>query len=178
QDTTLQDLETALESYRAQGMQVLILDLRDNRGGSVEVAVDVVRRFLPDGTPIASTVGKVNVPYQSYTMTPLSLPVIVRTDGATPSAAELVAGALKAHKRAELIGQRTYGKNWIQQLVPVGQAPHGMICITWAQFFLPGTSDLSKGITPNIAVPATPMNEHRVGQVAIERARMMLPVMR
>jgi hypothetical protein len=180
QDTTLQELETALESFKAQGMQVLILDLRDNRGGSVEVAVDVVRRFLPDGTPIASTAGKVNVPYQSYTMSPLTLPVFVLIDGATASAAELVAGALKTHRRAELIGQTTHGKNWIQQMVPVGQAPHGVICITWAQFFLPGTSDLSKGITPNIAVPVTPMNVQmdRVRQVAVERARMLVAVMR
>jgi hypothetical protein len=180
QETTVQELETALATYKAQGMQVLILDLRDNRGGSVEVAVDVVRRFLPDGSPIASTAGKVSVPYQSYTMTPLAMPLFVLIDGATASAAELVAGALKANKRAELIGQTTYGKNWIQQMVPIGQAPHGVICITWAQFFLPGTSDLSKGITPDIAVPSTPMNVQldRVRQVALDRARMLTAIMR
>ncbi len=174
QDSTPQELEAQISSLKMQGMQVLILDLRDNRGGSVEMAVEVVRRFLPDGAHIASTAGKVNVPYQSYTMAPLTLPVFVLVDGSTASAAELVAGALKAHKRAELVGQTTHGKNWIQQTVPVSQAPHGAIQITWAQFFLPNTPDLSKGITPTIPTD----RPERSLEVALERARMLVVVMR
>lgn len=177
QESTSQELEAMIDAFKTQGMQVLVLDLRDNRGGSVEMAVEVVRRFLPDGAHIASTAGKVNVPYQSYTMMPLTLPVFVLVDGSTASAAELVAGALKAHKRAELVGQTTHGKNWIQQTVPVSQAPHGAIQITWAQFFLPNTPDLSKGITPTIAVDPSARPE-RTLDVALERARMLLVVMR
>jgi hypothetical protein len=177
QESTPQELESWLDALKAQGMQVLVLDLRDNRGGSVEMAVEVVRRFLPDGAHIASTTGKVNVPYQSYTMTPLTLPVFVLVDGSTASAAELVAGALKAHKRAELVGQTTYGKNWIQQTVPFNQAPHGALQITWAQFFLPNTPDLSKGITPTIPVEPAAMGD-RTLETALERARMLVVVMR
>jgi hypothetical protein len=177
QESTPHELEAWIDTFKMQGMQVLILDLRDNRGGSVEMAVDVVRRFLPDGAHIASTTGKVNTPYQSYTMAPLTLPVFVLIDGSTASAAELVAGALKAHKRAELVGQTTHGKNWIQQTVLVSQAPHGAIQITWAQFFLPNTPDLSKGITPTIPVEATPMN-NRALDVALERARLLVVLMR
>lgn len=176
QDSTAQELESAIDTLKDAGMQVLVLDLRNNRGGSVDAAVDVVRRFLPEGAQIASTAGKLNTPYQSYTMTPLSMPVFVLVNGSTASAAELVAGALKANKRAELVGQTTYGKNWIQQTISLNQGPRGAICVTWAQFFVPNTPDLSKGITPTIAVEANAPFE-RTREVAVERARTFVVTM-
>jgi len=173
-DTTPQALETVLLEFRSNRLEVLLLDLRDNAGGSLEAAVQVVEQFLPAPTPIASTSGKVNRTYQSLGMNAIDVPMFVLVDGGTASAAELVAGALKAHKRAELIGQTTYGKSLVQKMVPVSVAPFGTIRISWAQFHLPKTDDLSKhgGLTPNIATTGTDEQLN----VALQRARALIPM--
>jgi hypothetical protein len=176
QETTPQEFEVAFEALKSKGMQVLILDLRDNRGGSVEAAVEVARRFLPDGAQIATTSGKTNTTYQSYSMAPLTLPVFALVNSSTASAAELLAAALKSHKRAELVGQATYGKSWVQQTFSVTQAPHGALCITGSQFFVPNAPDLNKGIAPTIPVDAG-AGDKRVIEVAVDRARTFVVTM-
>ena len=104
-----------------------------------------------------------------------NVPLFVVVDGSTASAAELLAGALKAHKRADLVGQTTFGKNLIQKMVPVSQVPYGAIRLTWAKFYLHETHDLSQkgGITPTIAVEGrTSMGDpDQQLEVAMQRAR-------
>lgn len=173
-ENTVAALETILLEFRSNRLEVLLLDLRDNAGGSLEAAVQVVERFLPAPTPIVSTSGKVNKTYQSFSMTTVDVPIFVLVDGGTASAAELVAGALKAHKRAELVGQTTYGKSMVQKVVPVSVAPYGAIRISWAQFHLPKTDDLSKhgGLTPTI--PAVGSDTQL--NIALQRARALIPM--
>src|SRR5262249_61655208 len=79
--------------------------------------------------------------------------LFVLIDNQTASAAELVAGALKAHKRGELVGQNTYGKNLVQKMVPVSMAPFGAIHLTSAKLHLPKPDELSQpgAISPPIA---------------------------
>jgi len=170
-DTTLPALDGVLQELRASKTEVLLLDLRGNAGGSLDVAVQVVERFLQAPAAIASTTGKVTRTFQSYSMSALEVPIFVLTDPGTASAAELVVGALKAHKRAEIVGQTTFGKNLIQKMVPVSQAPYGALQITWGQFHLPRTEDLSKhgGITPTI--PTRPDEQLAA---AMSRARALL----
>jgi Peptidase family S41 len=173
-DNTVAGLEAVLQEFKMAGLDALLLDLRDNAGGSLEAAVQVVERFLPAPTAIASTSGKVNKTFQSFGMNVVDVPLFVLVDGGTASAAELVAGALKANKRGELIGQPTYGKSLIQKLVPVSTAPYGAIRLTWARFHLPKTEDLSShgGLTPSI--PAAGADEQLA--IAIQRARALVPM--
>lgn len=172
QDNTFTDLEAALGQLSMTGMKVLVLDLRNNPGGSLKAAIQVAERFLNAPLPIATTSGKVNDVFHSFNMEAFDLPIFVLIDGNTASSAELVAGALKSHQRAELVGQTTFGKNQIQKLLHLGQAPAGAIRITWAQFYLPRTHDLSKqgGITPTI--PES--DPDRQLEVALQRARMLI----
>jgi hypothetical protein len=158
--STIQELDVALDQFRMAGMKVLILDLRSNAGGSLDVAVQVAERFLNAPAPIATTSGKISKTFQSFSMQSVDAPLIVLVDGNTASAAELLAGALKAHGRAELVGQTTYGKSEVQKLVRFDQGPQGALRITWAKFHIHKTHDLAKdgGITPDLAVsPATAM---------------------
>lgn len=172
QDSTFTELEAALAQLTMAGMKVLVLDLRNNPGGSLDAAVQVAERFLNAPLPIATTSGKVNKVFHSFSMEAFDLPIYVLIDANTASAAELVAGALKTHQRAELVGETTYGKNQIQKLIPLGQAPGGALRVSWAQFYLPRTHDLSKqgGITPT--VPES--DSMRQLELALERARMLI----
>ena len=151
--STVSEVDVALDQLRMAGMKVLLIDLRNNGGGSLDVAVQVAERFLSTPAPIATTTGKISKTFQSYNMQAVDVPLIVLIDGNTASAAELLAGALKAHGRAELVGQTTYGKSEVQKLVPVGSGSLGAVRITWAQFQIHKTHDLAKqgGIVPNVS---------------------------
>ena len=85
----------------------------------------------------------------------------------------LVAGALKAHKRADLIGQTTYGKNLVQKMVPISQAPYGALRVSWSQFHLPKTDDGAK-ISVSPTIPTTAGEELNI---ALERARPLIAMM-
>jgi hypothetical protein len=170
-DSTPAAVATALQELRMHNMQVLVLDLRNNLGGSLESAVGVVEQFVPAPQPIASTSGKLNKTYQSFSMNVADMPMFVLVNGNTASAAELVAGALKTNKRAELVGQTTFGKSLIQKMVPVSMAPFGAVRLTWAKFHLPKPDEMSKqtGIVPTIA---TDVNQEET--VAVTRARALM----
>jgi hypothetical protein len=174
-DSVVEALDLALPAMRMDGMDVLILDLRGNPGGSLEAAIQVVERFVPAPQIIASTSGKFNKTYQSYSMQVVDVPMFVLVDANTASAAELVAGALKSHKRAEVIGDKTFGKNLVQKTVPVSQAPFGAMNLTWAQFHLPKPDDLTThgGIVPTISASGNP---DLLPPTALERARMLVPM--
>ncbi|MBL8798822.1 MAG: hypothetical protein JNM56_33320 [Planctomycetia bacterium] len=176
-DRTLPALDAILAEIDNNKVKSLILDLRGNPGGSLDVAVQVVERFIPAPQPIAGTSGRLQKDFRSFGMAVVETPLFVLIDGSTASSAELVAGALKAHKRAELIGQTTYGKNSIQKLVPVSQVPYGSLKISWAQFHLAKLDDMAKqgGIVPTIPTGSDP-NEQRA--VALERARVPASMMR
>jgi hypothetical protein len=170
-DSTIQNLEAILQQFKMNMVEVIVLDLRGSPGGNLEVAVQVVERFVPAPQPIASTSGKDNKNYNSTTMQVVSGPLFVLVDNETASAAELVAGSLKAHKRAELVGQNTYGKNLVQRMVPVSMAPFGAIHLTSSKFHLPKPDELSKagGIAPTIAADAGKELE-----VVLPRARALV----
>jgi hypothetical protein len=172
-DTTVATLDAVLGGLKENKMDVLILDLRDNSGGSVDVAIQVVERFLATPRTIASTSGRVSKTFQSTSMTVVEAPIFVLIDNDTASAAELVAGALKAHKRADLIGQTTYGKNLVQKMVPISQAPFGALRVSWSQFHLPKNDEVSKtGVSPTI-----PTSAGEELNTALDRARPLIAMM-
>lgn len=117
----------------------LIIDLRGNGGGLIDEANKILGFFLPRGTEVVSTKGKVEKLCHSYqtTTTPIfpDMPLIVMVDDHSASASEIVAGALQDLKRATIIGQRTYGKGLVQNVRPIAYGGH--LKITTAKYYLP-----------------------------------------
>jgi carboxyl-terminal processing protease len=132
-----------------------ILDLRNNPGGLLEEAINVSDAFLDHGE-IVSTRGRNPEETQRRSAHPGDLtkgkPLIVLINGGSASASEIVAGALQDHKRATLIGTRSFGKGSVQTIIPLGNG-NGALRLTTARYYTPsGRSIQAKGIVPDIEV--------------------------
>jgi carboxyl-terminal processing protease len=167
QDTTLQEFDARLLELSKTTMRALVLDLRGNPGGLLDVSVEVAKRFLPNGTLVVSQVhhdAKQTKAFRSENLAPLTIPLVVLVDSDTASAAEVLAGALKENKRARVVGLTTYGKGCSQGLLKLPQegalrsppqssvGPEtGGIRITIARFFSPtGQPYSGRGVDPDI----------------------------
>ena len=131
-----------------------VLDLRNNPGGLLDQAISVSDAFLERGE-IVSTRGRNAEESQRYNARPGDLtkgkPVVVLVNGGSASASEIVAGALQDHKRATVVGTRSFGKGSVQTIIPLGQ--NGAIRLTTARYYTPaGRSIQAKGIEPDIEV--------------------------
>ncbi|HXD44607.1 MAG TPA: S41 family peptidase [Pseudolabrys sp.] len=132
-----------------------ILDLRNNPGGLLDQAISVADAFLQKGE-IVSTRGRNADETQRFNARPGDLvkgkPVIVLVNGGSASASEIVAGALQDHKRAAILGTRSFGKGSVQTIIPLGSG-NGALRLTTARYYTPsGRSIQAKGITPDIEV--------------------------
>jgi len=146
-----------------QGMQALVLDLRNNPGGLLNVAVDVCAQFLPPNTKVVSTQGRVASQQQDYSTAPSTkerprFPLAVLVNEGSASGAEIVAGAMKDLKRAVLVGETTFGKGSVQNVV---QLPDGSaLRFTTAKYYTPSKQVIhANGVVPNIRVPMTQEQE-------------------
>jgi carboxyl-terminal processing protease len=132
-----------------------VIDLRNNPGGLLDQAISVSDAFLERGE-IVSTRGRDPDETQRFNARPGDLtkgkPVIVLINGGSASASEIVAGALQDHRRATLLGTRSFGKGSVQTIIPLGSG-NGALRLTTARYFTPsGRSIQAKGITPDIEV--------------------------
>jgi len=132
-----------------------VLDLRNNPGGLLDQAVSVSGTFLARGE-VVSTRGRTPEETQRYAARSGDMtkgkPLVVLINGGSASASEIVAGALHDHKRATLIGTRSFGKGSVQTIIPLGTG-NGALALTTARYFTPsGHSIQAKGITPDIEV--------------------------
>jgi carboxyl-terminal processing protease len=133
------------------GAKALVVDLRGNPGGLLEQAVGVVSLFLPDGSSVVSLAGAhkpLRILY-SHGGEASTIPLAVLVDAGSASASEVVAGALKDHGRASIVGEPTYGKSLVQEIVrlPSGAA----LKLTVARYLTPAGVDISrKGVQPDI----------------------------
>jgi carboxyl-terminal processing protease len=132
-----------------------IVDLRNNPGGLLDQAISVSDAFLEKGE-IVSTRGRNADEIQRFTARPGDLtknkPVIVLINGGSASASEIVAGAMQDHKRATILGTRSFGKGSVQTIIPLGSG-NGALRLTTARYFTPsGHSIQAKGIVPDIEV--------------------------
>jgi len=145
-----------LEKLKEQGMRALVLDLRGNPGGDLSMAVRVSDAFIAEG-PIVSVKGRDarNNRVHSATRdgTFADLPLVCLVNRGSASASEIVAGCLRDHERALLIGERTYGKGSVQNIFPVGEGT--ALKLTTAQYFTPKDLPIKDdvGINPDIEVP-------------------------
>lgn len=158
-EPTADDLSKALDDLQKQGMQALILDLRNNPGGLLNSAVDVCSQFLPPNTKVVSTQGRVASQQRDYSTSAVAkqrpeFPMAVLVNEGSASGAEIVSGAFKDLKRAILVGETTFGKGSVQNVL---QLPDGSaLRFTTAKYYTPGKQVIhANGITPNIRVPLT-----------------------
>lgn len=169
-EDTAEKTRQALDQLLAQGMKGLILDLRFNPGGRLEEAVKMVDMFIAQGR-IVTTKGR-NRPeqtqYAHQAGTLPDFPMIVLVNDHSASAAEIVAGSLMDNNRALVIGQRTYGKGSVQELIPLDDSS-GELKLTVAYWYLPsgrlvhrrkGAKDW--GVEPQIVIPVTQEGEKRI----------------
>ena len=181
-DTTTRDFDLALSELREAGVCGLVMDLRFNPGGSLQEAVALVDRFVDDGT-VLSTVTRHRA-VQEYratrSATATDMPLAVLINGASASAAEIVAGSLQSLGRAIVIGERSFGKGSVQHLIQLtGHA--GAVRLTTAYYRLPDgriihrthTNALTDawGVMPDIAVKLSDAETH-----AIQASRWELDV--
>ncbi|HLZ04692.1 MAG TPA: S41 family peptidase, partial [Bradyrhizobium sp.] len=150
---SIADLKNQLGADKIKGY---ILDLRNNPGGLLDQAISVSDAFLDKGE-IVSTRGRNSDETQRFNARPGGdltggKPLIVLVNGGSASASEIVAGALQDHKRATLVGTRSFGKGSVQTIIPLG-AGNGALRLTTARYYTPsGRSIQAKGIVPDIEV--------------------------
>jgi carboxyl-terminal processing protease len=133
------EVEDAVNKLKQEGAKKLIIDLRDNPGGSLYEAVNIVNVFIPKGKEVVSTKGKVpdwNKTYNTLN-NPLDteIPIAVLTSGGSASASEIVAGSLQDYDRAILIGQKTFGKGLVQTTRQL--AYNAQLKVTTAKYYIP-----------------------------------------
>lgn len=157
QKSSTEELERALSALRKQGMKSLVLDLRGNPGGLLNIAVEMAERFIDKGV-IVSTRGRApgqSQVYRANSHAVWTMPLYVLIDHDSASASEILAGALKDHHRAVVLGERSYGKGSVQSIFALRSAPAGLK-LTTAKFYSPLSRPYSEqGVDPDIAVQVT-----------------------
>jgi len=136
--TTADEFDQALKQLHGKGMNMLVLDLRGNRGGLLIQAVRVANTFLQHGQMIVSQKGRFRDSSQAYAAVndnPDNVPLVVLVNGETASAAEIVAGALQDHDRALIVGETTFGKGLVQ--FPFQLDYDSALLLTIAKYFTP-----------------------------------------
>jgi carboxyl-terminal processing protease len=176
-EPTADELSKALDELQKQGMQALVLDLRNNPGGLLNSAVDVCTQFLPVNTKVVSTQGRVASQQHDYSTSGAkkerpSFPMVVLINEGSASGAEIVAGALKDLYRAVLVGETTFGKGSVQNVM---QLPDGSaVRFTTAKYYTPSKQVIQgNGVTPNIRVAMTAEQERSL--FALRNAGNMKP---
>jgi carboxyl-terminal processing protease len=156
-ETTTPDLEKAIAALSIQNkgeLKGLILDLRNNPGGVLEAAVGVSDVFLNEGVIVSANGRTADARFEMDAQPGDELhgaPLVVLVNGGSASASEIVAGALKDHRRATIVGRQTYGKGSVQTVMPLSDG-HA-IKLTTSRYFTPSGASIHKtGITPDVVV--------------------------
>lgn len=154
-ENTPQDISLALESLTKNGMNALILDLRNNPGGLLEVAVRVAEKFIEKNKVIVYTKGRQanqNMQFLSRAAHPmLNLPLVLLINEGSASGSEIVAGCLQDYKRAIILGLKSFGKGSVQTVIPLSDG--SALRLTTSKYFTPlGKVIHGKGVMPDIVV--------------------------
>lgn len=168
---TAEQFNQALNNLLRQGIESLVIDLRNNPGGLLDSAVEVAEPFFRKGELIVYTQGRKPTDRDDYKAEtagdPLNLPVAVLINSGTASAAEVVTGALKDTNRAVVVGERSFGKGSVQSIFKLKNG-EGMR-LTTAHYYTPsGVTIHERGITPHVEVIMTPEED---GKLARQRSR-------
>ena len=158
-DKTSGELEAALKKMEVAGMKSLILDLRDNPGGLLDQAVLVSEKFLAKGRLVVTTRGRDKRALEQRTASGRNrhpdYPVVILVNAGSASASEIVAGCLKDHGRAVLVGVKTFGKGTVQSILPLRNG--AALRLTTAKYYTPSEKVINEvGILPDLKVDMTP----------------------
>lgn len=137
--STGKEVAEAIATLRAQGMERLLVDLRNNGGGLLDQAIAVADQFVPEGTLIVETRGRIRDSFQKYRAEgehkPIDLPVVVLVNSGSASAAEILAGAIQDHDVGIIVGTPTWGKGLVQTVYTL---PYdGALALTTASYYTP-----------------------------------------
>ena len=187
QERTAEDLSKYLDELAKDGhLEGLVLDLRNDPGGLLQAAIGVSAAFLPKGSDVVSTKGRqaqsdytfkaVEADYRAGNavralsgLTPVAkkVPIVVLINSSSASASEIVAGALQDHKRATIMGDRSFGKGSVQTIMPMKFGDKTVaVKLTTARYYTPsGRSIQAKGIIPDIYVDDTPKGNYPSFQI-------------
>jgi len=170
-ESLLQELENLKEESEG-GLKGLVLDLRNNPGGVLSAAVDVSDAFLTKGL-IVYTEGRDQDSRLKFSATPNdainNAPIIVLVNGGSASASEIVAGALQDHKRAIIMGEKTFGKGSVQTILPMNS--NAALKLTTARYYTPlGRSIQAEGIVPHIELEPLRVSKVNSGLKRIKEA--------
>jgi carboxyl-terminal processing protease len=173
QQDTYPDLKNALETLKKQGMEGLVIDLRNNPGGLLDTAIDVSNLFLEPGKLVTYTQGRktedrVEFKTKQKETVPASVPIVILINGGSASAAEILSGALSDWKRAILVGEKSFGKGSVQTVIPLPD--NAAIKITIAHYYTPkGRIVEGSGLTPDIVVEPKDKNMSLEGTLDIAK---------
>jgi len=174
-EPTADEFEKALKKLEGQGMDALVIDLRNNPGGLLESAKQIAGKFVPAGQLIVSTEGRDlanKLVYKSeYGKKRLSYPIVLLINNGSASGSEIVAGALQDLKRAVLVGETTFGKGSVQSII--GLADGSALRLTTAKYYTPSHKVIHEhGVTPDISVPISEEDERKLAE---QRVRANMP---
>ena len=158
------DVARLLAQFKTENVDGVVIDLRNNGGGSLDEAVNLTGLFIDKGpvVQVRESSGRVSVDGDDNAGVAWDGPLAVLVNRGSASASEIFAGAIKDYGRGLIIGENTFGKGTVQNLVDLDRWPandgsqYGQVKLTIAQFFLPGgSSTQNKGVAPDIAFPVT-----------------------
>jgi carboxyl-terminal processing protease len=174
-ESTASELDTALMQLHRQGMRSLIMDLRGNPGGLLNMAIAVSDRFLPSGT-IVSTRGRTDadntVETAQYGQT-WRVPLVVLIDHNSASASEIFAAAIQENHRGLIVGEKSYGKGTVQTLFPLQSIP-AALRLTTAKFYSPQGHEMAGvGVSPDVAISTSIESNDQQDTVLSEAVRQV-----
>ena len=162
----VEDAVDIIKLKAGSNLKGFVLDLRNNPGGPFDEALYVSDSFLENGR-IVSTKGRKREAHHDAAPGDIAngLPIVILINGGSASAAEIVAGALRDHKRAVLVGQKSFGKGTVQRLIPLGS--RDALRLTTATYHTPSGNSVEGGIVPDVKVI---LNDNQDGDEQLERA--------
>ena len=150
---TAKDFESELKKLEDQGMQALVLDLRDNPGGLLESGVDVARHLVPKGPIVSLKDRNGHTEVETSDLEAVKYPLAVLVNHGTASASEIVSGAIQDTKAGRLFGTKTFGKGVVQNVFML--SPNTAVKLTIAKYYTPSGRSIHKvGIEPDEVVEA------------------------
>ncbi|ACM93268.1 tail-specific protease [Nautilia profundicola AmH] len=167
-------LKSILPKLKKEGKKGIIIDLRNNPGGLLNQATGMLDLFIDKGI-LVSQKGRVKseneVYYAHRRGTYKNIPIVVLVNGGSASASEIVSGGLQDHRRAVIVGEKTFGKGSVQAILPVNKDE--AIRLTVARYYLPsGRTIQAKGVTPDIIVHPGKVEEENLTEAAIKEANL------
>ncbi len=167
--STTRDVARLVTELKAEGVHAIVLDLRNNGGGSLQEATQLTDLFIDQGpvVQIRTADGKVSRDNRAFSNSLYSGPLVVMVNRLSASASEIFAGAIQDYHRGLIIGSQTFGKGTVQQLL---RLPEGDLKLTESKFYrVSGDSTQHRGVIPDIQFPAT-LNHQEVGESAYDTA--------